>query len=148
MPDVLTRYVQHWYVNGIVPPRARHAAEDAKDPLQTIIALLRARVKYDFSCYKKGTLTRRVQRRMGLRHVESMSDYVQYLRENSDEVVALYKDLLIGVTNFFREPEAWRVLEKQVIAPLVRTHDQATRRSACGSPAVPPARNPTRSPCC
>ena len=102
--------------------RRQRDVDEAKDPLQTIIALLRARVKYDFSCYKKGTLTRRVQRRMGLRHVESMTDYVQYLRENGEEVVALYKDLLIGVTNFFREPEAWRVLEEQVIAPLVAAH--------------------------
>ncbi|HEV3418293.1 MAG TPA: chemotaxis protein CheB, partial [Pirellulales bacterium] len=117
IPDVLIRYLRHWYVNGGdgQPP----AAEPAPDHLTAILSLLRARVKYDFSCYKKGTLTRRVQRRMGLSHIHTMGEYVALLRENGDEVLALYKDLLIGVTNFFREPEAWEELKKQVIVPLV-----------------------------
>jgi two-component system CheB/CheR fusion protein len=119
MPDVLIQYVQHWYVNGAVAPPTVPRSEQAPDDLTTIIGLLRARVKYDFSCYKKGTLTRRVQRRMGLKHIDDMGEYVETLRQDKDEVTALYKDLLIGVTNFFREPEAWKELEKHVIEPLV-----------------------------
>jgi two-component system CheB/CheR fusion protein len=59
---------------------------------------------------------------MGLRHIEDMGDYVELLRQNKDEVAALYKDLLISVTNFFREPEAWETLARKVVAPLVRKH--------------------------
>ncbi len=121
MPEVLSRYVRHWYVNGAVPPAP--VAEEAPDDLHAIIGILRAHVKNDFSCYKKGTLTRRVQRRMGLNHIEKMGEYAQFLRQNKEEVNALYKDLLISVTNFFREPEAWEALARQVIAPLVREHD-------------------------
>ncbi len=124
MPEVLSRYVRHWYVNGAVP--SPPVVEKAPDNLHAIIGLLRAHVRYDFSCYKKGTLTRRVQRRMGLTHIEKMGEYVQFLRQNKEEVNALYKDLLISVTNFFREPEAWEALARQVIAPLVREHDNET----------------------
>ena len=117
MPDVLVRYARHWYINGAVAPPPK--VQKAPDSLTTIIGLLRARVKYDFSCYKKGTLERRIQRRMGLKHLQETGEYIDVLRRDKDEVTALYKDLLIGVTNFFREPAAWSVLEKLVVAPLV-----------------------------
>lgn len=120
MPEVLQKYVQHWYVNGNGGPPA---SATPVDHMNAIVAQLRARIKYDFSCYKKGTLTRRVQRRMGVNHIENLGDYVEYLRKNKDEATALYKDLLISVTNFFREPEAWALLEKEVIAPLVAKHN-------------------------
>lgn len=115
MPATLVRYVRHSYVNRTAAARK----EPAADPLGTIVGELRVRLKYDFSCYKRGTLTRRVQRRMGLRHLEDMAAYIEVLRQDKDEVHALYKDLLIGVTNFFREPESWRELETLVIEPLV-----------------------------
>jgi two-component system CheB/CheR fusion protein len=117
MPDVLMRYVQHWYVNGAAEADLR--AEESPDDLNAIIGLLRAHVKYDFSCYKKGTLIRRIERRMSLNHAETLGRYVETLRTSKDEVDRLYKDLLISVTNFFREPEAWDALGKLVIEPLV-----------------------------
>ena len=121
MPEVLKQYVQHWYVNG--NGKGPPLVEKAVDQMHIIVGLLRARIKYDFSCYKKGTLNRRVQRRMGIKHIDKLSDYVEFLRKNKDEVTALYKDLLISVTNFFREPDAWAELEKEVIVPLVHAHD-------------------------
>ncbi|MBC7822232.1 MAG: PAS domain S-box protein, partial [Planctomycetaceae bacterium] len=121
MPDRLLRYVRHGYVSGGDVPAP--VSEKAPDELQVIVNLLRVRLKYDFSCYKKGTLTRRVQRRMGINHFDKMSDYAEFLRKNAEEVTALYKDLLISVTNFFRDADAWSELEKQVIASLVREHD-------------------------
>jgi two-component system CheB/CheR fusion protein len=117
MPAVLTRYVKHWYVNGDGAPRPM--AEKGPDHLKTIVGILRARARYDFSCYKPGTLLRRIQRRMGLSHIQEMGDYVEYLRHNHGEVTALFKDMLISVTSFFREPKAWEGLERQVIEPLV-----------------------------
>ncbi len=117
MPDVLVRYVRHRYVKGgIAPPPA---AQNASDDLTSIIGLLRAWKTIDFSCYKKGTLTRRVERRMGLRHVETMGEYVAVLRKDTAEITALYKDLLIGVTNFFRDPPSWNELKQRVLEPLV-----------------------------
>lgn len=116
MPDALVKYVRHPYVHGLLEP----AAEDAsREQLNRILALLRTRTKHDFDSYRKKMLMRRVLRRMGLRHLEQMSEYLDYLRDNPDEVTELYKDLLIGVTEFFRDPEAFEVLQQRVIPELV-----------------------------
>jgi two-component system CheB/CheR fusion protein len=121
MPAALIDYLRHWQGNG--QKKQPPAAEEAPDHLPAILGLLRARVKYDFSCYKKGTLVRRIQRRMGLHRIADMSEYVDYLRKNKDDLDALYRDLLIGVTNFFRDPEAWETLEQQVVVPLIADCD-------------------------
>jgi two-component system CheB/CheR fusion protein len=94
--------------------------EVAPDHLRSILSILRLQTGTDFQSYKKGTLGRRIQSRMGLRHVASTADYLELLRTERDEVQNLFKDLLIGVTAFFRETEAWEVLDREVIAPLVR----------------------------
>ncbi len=116
MPRVLARYVQHPYVEG---NGQKTLLESASDHYKSIINLLRAHTEYDFRCYKKGTLSRRIQRRMGLRHVERIADYLDLLRKDRDEINALFKDLLISVTAFFREKEAWVALEQEVIAKIV-----------------------------
>lgn len=120
MPYCLRRYLEHQQVNGGDEQPTQDGK--ARDQMHAIVNLIRVRLKYDFSCYKKGTLNRRVQRRMGINHIAKISDYVECLRKNENEVRALYKDLLISVTNFFREPEAWSELEQHVIEPLVRAH--------------------------
>jgi two-component system CheB/CheR fusion protein len=83
------------------------------------VALLHARTKFDFSGYKTGTLRRRIQRRMSLKHLGQMPKYVELLRSDPAEVTALFKDLLINVTSFFREPAAWQMLRERVIRRLV-----------------------------
>ncbi len=97
--------------------------ERASDWLEAAVEVLRARTRFDFSGYKKGTLRRRIQRRMGLRHIKEPRKYVEVLREDPGEATALFKDLLINVTSFFREPAAWLVLQKQVIRRLVAAKD-------------------------
>ncbi len=87
--------------------------------LNRILVLLRIRTRYDFRCYRKNMLMRRIQRRMGLWQIERLGNYLELLRENADEVLALSKDLLIGVTNFFRDPEAFQILEQRIIPELV-----------------------------
>jgi two-component system CheB/CheR fusion protein len=116
MPNALLKYVQHFYVNG-----GKIAAEVVQSPdyLNQVMALLRVRTKFDFRCYRKKMLARRVERRMGLTHLQNMADYLAYLREHPDEVKHLGRDLLISVTCFFRDPEAFRTLDADVIAPLV-----------------------------
>src|SRR5262245_44750177 len=118
MPPVLVRYVQHPYINGTREPRP--LVEKAPDHLRTILALVKTRTRQDFRCYKRSTLLRRIERRMGLNHFENVKDYVEFLREDANEVNQLFKDLLIGVTSFFREPEAWEALRKLIIPPLVK----------------------------
>ncbi len=87
--------------------------------LKTILDILRARVGHDFRCYKPGTLVRRIRRRMTLGNIVTMDDYARLLSEHPDEVGRLRNDLLIGVTDFFRQPQAWEVLEKRVVAQLM-----------------------------
>ncbi len=87
--------------------------------LRAVLDILRTRVGHDFRCYKPGTLVRRVRRRMGLSKVATFADYTLFLEAHPDEVPQLHKDLLIGVTEFFRQPKAWDVLEGKVIGTLV-----------------------------
>jgi len=117
MPAELIKYARHPYV------RSADGSSDGHEPADkflTILNLLRARAKVDLGNYKQGTLRRRVHRRMSLRHLTRLNDYLAILRQDGDEVQALIKDLLISVTHFFRDPDAWKVLQEQVIRPLVK----------------------------
>ncbi len=88
------------------------------DALASIYALLRSRTGHDFSLYKDRTFQRRVERRIQVRQSQSLDDYVERLRKEPDEVNALFRDLLIGVTGFFRDPAAHQALETLVIPKL------------------------------
>ena len=120
MPGMLLKYARHPYVAvaGLEPP-----AETDSDDLTRVLALVRARLRFDFTGYKGTTLRRRVHRRMGLRHLERMLDYLRLLRSDEEELKALFKDLLIGVTRFFRDPPAWQFLEEKVLPTLVRKRE-------------------------
>ncbi len=87
--------------------------------LEKVVVLLRAHTGNDFSFYKRNTLYRRIERRMGIHQISRMSAYVRYLQENSQELNLLFKELLIGVTNFFRDPAAWEQLRAQVHPALL-----------------------------
>ena len=80
--------------------------------------MLRAQTGHDFSLYKHSTIVRRVERRMAVHQVDKLEDYLRYLQLTPGEVDALFRDLLIGVTNFFRDPEIFEELQKQVIPGL------------------------------
>jgi two-component system CheB/CheR fusion protein len=106
------------------------ALEDkAQSAMGKAVILLRARTGHDFSHYKTNTLYRRIERRMGIHQIAKMADYIRYLQENSQELDLLFKELLIGVTNFFRDPAAWEQLGKQAIPALLasRSPGQALR---------------------
>ena len=87
--------------------------------LEKVVVLLRAHTGNDFSFYKRNTLYRRIERRMGIHQLSKMSAYVRYLQENSQELNLLFKELLIGVTNFFRDSAAWEQLRTQAIPALL-----------------------------
>src|SRR5262249_26133419 len=89
------------------------------DDLAKVCTIVRRRTGHDFSQYKQGTLIRRIQRRMQVLHLDTMHDYVERLRHEPKEPELLYADLLIGVTEFFRTPEAFDVLANNVIPHLL-----------------------------
>jgi len=93
-------------------------APKAESALKKIFILLRAQTGHDFSLYKPSTIHRRIERRMAVQQLETMDGYVKYLQQSPAEVEALFRDLLIGVTSFFRDPEPFRLLEEQVIPKL------------------------------
>lgn len=97
--------------------------EDSELALGKIVEKLRKQTGHDFSNYKRGTLLRRVARRMQLAHRGRLSEYFDLLNENVEEMQALFNDLLINVTAFFRDPLAWQALQEQVIGPLVERAD-------------------------
>jgi two-component system, chemotaxis family, CheB/CheR fusion protein len=94
------------------------------EELVRICALLRHKTGHDFSGYKTGTLARRIQRRMQVKQVAPIARYRELLRQEPAEVDALFRDLLIGVTHFFRDPEAFAVLERDVLPAIVEAAGQ------------------------
>jgi two-component system CheB/CheR fusion protein len=90
----------------------------ALDRRAQICQLLREQVGHDFAGYKPTTFMRRVQRRMQVLHLTKIDDYIAALKRDSGEVTALFRDLLIGVTYFFRDPEAFKQLEREVVPQI------------------------------
>jgi two-component system CheB/CheR fusion protein len=95
------------------------SAPAAISGMNRILLLLRSGTGHDFSLYKKSTIGRRIERRMAQHNIESMEVYARYLKENPGEMQALFKELLINVTSFFRDPEAFVTLEKEVLPQLL-----------------------------
>ncbi|MFH2047718.1 MAG: chemotaxis protein CheB [Pseudomonadota bacterium] len=116
MAAQLITYVAHAF--GKSPGPAFATPPQSENILNKIFILLRAQTGHDFSRYKPNSINRRIERRMALHQIETLDRYVKYLQKNPDEVEALFRDLLIGVTNFFRDPEAFDVLEKMAIPKL------------------------------
>lgn len=92
---------------------------ESEDTLNKLFFLIRKQVGHDFSNYKRNTIDRRLSRRMNIHHVVNLKDYVNYLEHSPEEVEELYKDLLIGVTSFFRDPVAFKKLEDEIIPLLL-----------------------------
>ena len=93
--------------------------DKTRSALEKAVILLRARTGHDFSLYKRNTLYRRIERRMGIHQIGKMATYVRYLQENSQELDLLFKELLIGVTSFFRDEAVWEQLRTQAIPTLL-----------------------------
>ncbi len=113
----LARIGQHPYL-GIAP---RTKAADGDDDLRKIFVVLERVTGVDFSYYKHNTIQRRIARRMLVHKLESQAQYLKLLRENPDEPAALCEDILIHVTNFFREPESFQALAEYVL-PRILEH--------------------------
>ncbi len=112
----LGAYVKHPMLAPLTP---REGAADDTEALDDILEFIRLQARTDFRLYKEGTIVRRVQRRASLIGLTTLSDYLERLRSDTNEVEQLVRELLIGVTQFFRDPEAWHFLENQIIPDLV-----------------------------
>jgi two-component system CheB/CheR fusion protein len=116
MPAQLIAYVAHAF--GQAPRPVSASTPRAEDALKKMFVLLRAQTRHDFSQYKQSTIIRRVERRMAVQQIERLDEYVRYLQRTPAEADALFRDLLIGVTSYFRDPEAWAALQKHGIPRL------------------------------
>ena len=119
MPGELAKYVKHPYIEK--DAIAGTTEQKYENNVTKILIQIRSKTGQDFSNYKQNTIRRRIERRMAVHQIDKISLYLDYVRENPSEVIALYKDLLIGVTNFFRDPAAFDILEKEIISEIVKT---------------------------
>ncbi len=111
MPEKLLSYLKHPFATK---DEAAGSLLTDEDGLTRIFALLREHNKIDFTFYKPSTIIRRIERRMTIQQIHELNDYVRYLESDPAEINSLYKDLLIGVTSFFRDPEAFESMRKQL----------------------------------
>src|SRR5690606_730619 len=117
-------YLRH--LPPLEAPLAPKEADTNQSGLEKVLVLLGERTGHDFSHYKKSTLYRRIERRMGLHQLAHIGDYVRYLRDNPQEAELLFKELLIGVTRFFRDPEVWKQLRTDILPALLAAHPEGT----------------------
>jgi two-component system CheB/CheR fusion protein len=116
-PEKLARQLMD-YLKGTVS-RPAFTGEKNSEPLQRIFQLLHARTDHDFSLYKKNAIERRIERRMDLHQLDNMAHYASYLARRPQECDVLFKQLLIGVTGFFRDREAFEELRGDVLPHLL-----------------------------
>ncbi|MCP1676757.1 two-component system CheB/CheR fusion protein [Natronocella acetinitrilica] len=115
------------YVGRVAEP-APHPGDGAAltaapPPLSRIVRLLLKRTRHDFSLYKSSTLHRRIERRQAIHGIDSLARYADFLEQNPQEIDLLFKELLIGVTSFFRDPEVWDYLVTSALPALIERRD-------------------------
>lgn len=126
LPSRIIDYLNHTQKLPVGTSFKEIETEEQKSGFEKVCILLRTRTGHDFSSYKKSTVYRRIERRMAIHQLNHMADYVRYLRENGQEIDLLFKELLIGVTNFFRDPEVWLALQEKALPELLATLPQGT----------------------
>lgn len=116
MPATLMQYLRQPYIKLVQPVVPEAWVED--EQLGAILRQLRKHSLFDFRSYRKNMMLRRIQRRMGLHHLEHLEQYVELITEDRKEAIALYRDLLISVTAFFRDPEVYETLSAKLLPDL------------------------------
>ncbi len=120
MAQEIMRYCNHPLVARREMKR-EWAEERSGSEMATVLGIVRAQTGHDFSLYKRNTIRRRIERRLAIHKLERLSDYAALLRQNPSEGQALFKDLLINVTSFFRDPEAFELLGEE-LRRLLKEH--------------------------
>ncbi len=122
MIEMLTAYVAGSYLKEII--LVDGAIVHQSTSLQEILALLKSNTGHDFSRYKPSTILRRIERRMTAYHIGGFDGYLVKMQKSPEEVTILFKELLIGVTSFFRDPDAFAKLELSIIPSLLKDNSQ------------------------
>jgi len=122
MPDELLKYVQHPFVAK--PHNGENKLLKEETKLEKIFSMLKSQSGVDFTHYKQSTVSRRIERRLSVNQIDKLEDYVNYLYQNPNEVQTLYKELLIGVTRFFRDPEAYGLIQNRVVPDILKGKKQ------------------------
>lgn len=115
LPSKIVSYLE----NKSLIKKADLQADKLKANFDNIMILLQSQTGHDFSSYKKSTINRRIERRMGIHQIDRIAAYVCLLQEDPKELELLFKDLLIGVTRFFREPMEWELLRDKALPELL-----------------------------
>lgn len=126
MPQTIIQYTEHKIVTN--KNQSSHASEISSDFLFKITNILRSKTSHDFSSYKNNTLFRRIERRMNVHQILEVHEYLRFLQESDHEAHLLFKDLLIGVTNFFRDPDAFNSLQEKIMQILSEKKQEDTIR--------------------
>lgn len=116
MPDKLMSYVKT--IMGTKAKPAPTAPVETTSSINKIMMIIRSKTGHDFSLYKQSTIKRRIERRMTVHNIDDKAVYARYLHEHPDEVNSLFRELLINVTSFFRDPEAFAILENDILPKL------------------------------
>ena len=116
LPSSIIGYLHHF--PHFPKPDISHERK-VNSALEKVVILLRNQTGHDFSLYKKNTVYRRIERRMGIHQIDKIIDYVHFLQGNPHETELLFKELLIGVTSFFRDPAVWETLKTKAIPSLL-----------------------------
>src|SRR5450756_1320620 len=117
--DLPARILTYLQRTPLVHTPDRAWEDKTQSALDKVIILLRSHTGHDFSLYKKNTFHRRIERRMGIHQIDKLASYLRYLQKNSQELDLLFKELLIGVTSFFRDPAGWEELRKKILPALI-----------------------------
>jgi two-component system CheB/CheR fusion protein len=117
--ELAGKLISFLQLNPVIRPKQGMESKD-KSNIDKIILLIRDHTGHDFSSYKKTTLLRRIERRKSVHEIEKIPTYIRYLLENPLEIEILFKELLIGVTSFFRDPAVWDTLKDKILPELLK----------------------------
>lgn len=118
----LARIARHPYVSRAAGPNPPELASGRSSGLGVVFQLLRRSTGLDFTHYRQTTILRRIQRRMVVHKIDKLDDYVKYVQSNPAEIKALYQDVLINVTSFFRNEKVFDALKTQVFPNILKAH--------------------------
>jgi two-component system, chemotaxis family, CheB/CheR fusion protein len=121
--ELAEKLVEYTRFRPPLPLDADELTDGQREAVRRITAHVHARTGHDFSQYKRSTLLRRIQRRMQIHGLSTLETYLDHLRQNPTEASALFNDILIGVTSFFRDRESWENLASEVVPQILKGKD-------------------------
>ncbi|SLM32464.1 MCP methyltransferase/methylesterase, CheR/CheB with PAS/PAC sensor [Desulfamplus magnetovallimortis] len=124
MPAQLLKFISHPRIS--LPEEPLEVIKKEENSFTRLMSMLNKKTRVDFTYYKPATVIRRIERRMGLVQVPGIDEYVTYIHKNPEEISALFKDLLIGVTKFFRDREAFKALAENAIPAIIEAARKRT----------------------